>query len=75
MTGLGEMVSWVLAPLPMLAILLDIGSWWIARFSEPFIYVIAGRGRGSASYALERRFAVQHRSRLTEGCDVPIVLD
>lgn len=54
MTGLGEMVKLVLAPLPMLAVLLDISSWWIARFSEPFIYVIAAAGAVfGASYALQ----------------------
>ena len=44
MTGLGSTVKLVIGPLPMLAVLLDIGGWWAARVFEPFIYIIAGAG-------------------------------
>ena len=44
MTGLGPAWKLVLGPLPMLATLLDISSWWLARPFEPFIYVIAAAG-------------------------------
>ncbi len=44
MTGLGDRFKLLLAPLPMLFVLLDIGSWWAARMVEPFIYVIAASG-------------------------------
>lgn len=54
MTGFGEKVKLLLAPLPMLAVLLDISSWWLARFVEPFIYVIAASGAlFGATYALQ----------------------
>lgn len=54
MTGFSEKVKLVLVPLPMLAVLLDIGSWWLARFVEPFIYVIAASGAlFGATYALQ----------------------
>jgi hypothetical protein len=54
LTGFGEKLKLVLAPLPMLAVLLDIGSWWAARFIEPFIYVIAASGAVfGATYALQ----------------------
>lgn len=54
MTGFGEKIKLVLAPLPMLAVMLDIGSWWLARFVEPFIYVIAAAGGiFGAAYALQ----------------------
>ncbi len=54
MTGFGEKIKLILAPLPMLAVLLDIGSWWAARFIEPFIYVIAASGAiFGAAYALQ----------------------
>ena len=54
MTGFSEKVKLLLAPLPMLAVLLDIGGWWAARFVEPFIYVIAGAGAlFGATYALQ----------------------
>ena len=53
-TGFSEKMKLVLAPLPMLAVLLDIGSWWLARFVEPFIYVIAASGAlFGATYALQ----------------------
>jgi len=44
MTGLPTGVKLILGPLPMLAVIADIGSWWLARFCEPFIYVIAASG-------------------------------
>jgi hypothetical protein len=44
MTGMSPFVKTTLGPLPMLATILDIGSWWLARYSEPFIYVIAASG-------------------------------
>lgn len=54
MTGVGPKVKLLLAPIPMLAVLLDIGSWWGARFVEPLIYVIAASGGiFGAAYALQ----------------------
>jgi hypothetical protein len=54
MTGFGPVVKFLLAPLPMLAVMADIGSWWLARYSEPFIYVIAAAGAVfGATYALQ----------------------
>lgn len=54
MTGFSEKIKLVLGPLPMLAVLLDIGSWWAARFVEPFIYVIAASGAiFGAAFALQ----------------------
>lgn len=44
MTGFGRVVKILLGPLPMLAVLLDIGSWWMARFSVGFIYAILAAG-------------------------------
>ena len=44
LTGFSPTLKLLLAPLPMLAVILDIGSWWLARFAEPFIYVIAASG-------------------------------
>jgi len=44
LTGLPSKVKLVLGPLPMLAVCCDIGSWWLARPFEPFIYVIAAAG-------------------------------
>jgi len=44
MTGISDKIKLLIGPLPMLAVLLDISSWWIARWVEPFIYVIAGAG-------------------------------
>ena len=53
-TGFGPGVKLVLGPLPMLAVLLDIGSWWAARWCEPFIFVIAGAGAlFGITYALQ----------------------
>ena len=54
MTGLGSTAKLILGPLPMLAIVLDIGSWWLARFAEPFIHVIAAAGAiFGASFGLQ----------------------
>jgi len=54
MTGFGPTVKFLLGPLPMLAVLADIGSWWLARYSEPFIYVIAAAGAVfGLAYALQ----------------------
>ena len=54
MTGFSEKIKLVLGPLPMLAVVLDIGSWWAARFVEPFIYVIAASGAiFGAAFALQ----------------------
>lgn len=44
LTGLPETVKLIVGPLPMLAVLGDIGSWWLARPFEPFIHVIAAAG-------------------------------
>jgi hypothetical protein len=44
MTEFGPKVKLILAPLPMLATVLDLSSWWLARFAEPFVYVIAASG-------------------------------
>ncbi|HOW17485.1 MAG TPA: hypothetical protein PLC79_00495 [Phycisphaerae bacterium] len=44
LTGLPSRVKLILGPLPMLAVCCDIGSWWLARPFEPFIYVIATAG-------------------------------
>jgi len=44
MTGLPEKLKLLIGPLPMLAVMLDIGGWWAARWVEPFIYVIAAAG-------------------------------
>ena len=54
MTGCGSSVKLILGPLPMLAVVADIGSWWLARFYEPFIYVIAASGAVfGATYGLQ----------------------
>jgi hypothetical protein len=53
-TGFGPGMKLLLGPLPMLAVLLDIGGWWAARCCEPFIYVIAGAGAlFGITYALQ----------------------
>ena len=44
MTGFSPTVKLLIVPVPMLAVLLDVGAWWLARFCEPFIYVIAASG-------------------------------
>lgn len=43
-TGWGPKTKLILMPLPMLATLLDIASWWLARPIEPFIYLTAAAG-------------------------------
>jgi hypothetical protein len=43
-TRLPRGVVSLLAALHGLGLLADIGSWWLARQSEPFVYVIAGAG-------------------------------
>jgi hypothetical protein len=54
MTGIPERIKLVLGPLPMLAVLLDISGWWIARYVEAFVYVIgAAGGLHGATYALQ----------------------
>jgi hypothetical protein len=54
LTGFGSGIKLLLAPLPMLAVMADIGSWWLARYSEPFIYVIAASGAVfGIAYALQ----------------------
>ena len=54
MTGIPQSVKLLLGPLPMFAVLLDISGWWIARYFEPFIYVIgAAGGLHGATYALQ----------------------
>lgn len=54
MTGLPNGAKLILGPLPMLAVMADIGSWWLARFIEPFIYVIAASGAVfGAAYGLQ----------------------
>jgi hypothetical protein len=44
MTGFGPKIKLILVPLPMLATVMDIGGWWLARFAEPFIYMIGAAG-------------------------------
>ena len=44
MTGFSQSIKLILVPLPLLATVLDISSWWLARFFEPFIYIIAASG-------------------------------
>lgn len=54
MTGLPTFLKLIIGPLPMLAVLLDISAWWIARWVEVFIYVIAASGAIFGSfYALQ----------------------
>ncbi|MHB0955427.1 MAG: hypothetical protein ACYC6N_14235 [Pirellulaceae bacterium] len=54
MTGIPQSIKLLLGPLPLLAVLLDISSWWIARYVEPFIFVIAATGAVlGATYALQ----------------------
>lgn len=54
MTGWGSGIKLLLGPLPMLAVMADIGSWWLARYSEPFIFVIAASGAVfGLTYALQ----------------------
>jgi hypothetical protein len=44
MTGYSPFIKAVLVPLPIFAVLLDIGGWWLARLAEPGIYMIAAAG-------------------------------
>jgi hypothetical protein len=54
MTGIPQGLKLLVGPLPMLAVLLDISGWWIARYFEPFIFVIAAAGGlFGATYALQ----------------------
>lgn len=54
LTGLPAWIKLVLGPLPMLAVVCDIASWWLARPFEPFIHVIAAAGAVfGASFGLQ----------------------
>ena len=54
MTGISDKLKLIIGPLPMLAVMLDIGGWWLARWIEPFIFVIAAAGGiFGAMYALQ----------------------
>lgn len=44
LTGLPHGFKSLVAPLPMIALVADIGSWWLARPFEPAIYIIAAAG-------------------------------
>ncbi|MEE9296682.1 MAG: hypothetical protein V3W34_17195 [Phycisphaerae bacterium] len=44
LTGLRPVVKGILGPIPMLVLVLEFSSWWLARHSEPFIYLIAACG-------------------------------
>ena len=44
LTGLGPKAKLLIAPLPLLATLVELASWWLARPFEPFIYLIAVSG-------------------------------
>jgi len=44
LTGLRPGIKAIVGPLPMIAVCADIGSWWLARLLEPFIFVIAAAG-------------------------------
>lgn len=54
MTGVPQGLKTLLAPLPLLAVALDIGGWWAARYFEPSIFVIgAAGGLFGTTYALQ----------------------
>ncbi len=54
MTGISDKLKLLIGPLPMLAVMLDISGWWLARWVEPFIFVIAAAGGVFATlYALQ----------------------
>ncbi len=54
MTGLPEKLKLILAPLPMLALIADIGGWWLARPVAPAVYIIAAAGAVfGAAYGLQ----------------------
>ena len=44
MTGVPNTLKLIIGPLPLLAVMLDIGGWWAARWVEPFIFVIGAAG-------------------------------
>ncbi len=44
MTGLHAWIKTVLAPLPLIATMVDVGCWWLARSFEPAIHGIALAG-------------------------------
>jgi hypothetical protein len=44
LTNQSARVKALLTPIPMLAVCLDIGSWWLARPLEPFAYLVAAAG-------------------------------
>ncbi len=44
MTGIPDKLKLLIGPLPLLAILADLSGWWLARWIESFIYVIAASG-------------------------------
>lgn len=44
LTGLPDKFKLLVGPLPMVALCLDIGSWWLARPFEPAIHLIAAAG-------------------------------
>ncbi len=43
-TRLPPPVRGLLTPLPMIALVMDFGGWWLARASPGFVYAIAGAG-------------------------------
>ncbi len=43
-TGLSPRLRGVLAPIPMITLLVDFSSWWIARVLGPAVYMIAAAG-------------------------------
>jgi hypothetical protein len=54
MTDISSKWKLGIGPLPMLALLLDISGWWLARWFEPWIYMIAAAGGlFAAIYALQ----------------------
>ena len=44
LTGVSDKLKLLIGPLPMLAVMLDIAGWWLARWVEPFIFVIGAAG-------------------------------
>lgn len=44
LTGLRPGIKAMVAPAPMIALCVDFGSWWLARISETFVYVIGAAG-------------------------------
>lgn len=41
LTGVGERIKLLLAPLPLLAMLAEVAGWWLARPFEPAIHLVA----------------------------------